>query len=396
MRKITTAFSLLISIVILSGCEGYFGEKTDVDFIEIPEFTTRQAAYVPIQPILNDFNYPTDIVAGLDNLVYIVDAGSEEIISMDESGRILGSFHVPGVTKIAQDRSFDILAIGTKDTTIANTPYTLSCIYRIDLKGILGYGINNARITNEIVHPFYFKNSFSSNDAITQFTGIAFMSTNEFYVTRKGERNNNNQFGGPDNAVLLFDEDDNYVTPISISSGGALYSDFFKSPEAIICNVVHPQLNITDTRDFMVVVSGDETEYKFREIIYSETDFGVDYIPANNVGEDTSQADGFITEANKFINPVDISVSGDGSNYIFITDTETDSLYQFTGTGLEGVQPPAGANSTKYVKVSFGGEGIGATQFNNPMGAAYMNEILYVADAGNGRVLRFKLTLDFD
>jgi hypothetical protein len=30
------------------------------------------------------------------------------------------------------------------------------------------------------------------------------------------------------------------------------------------------------------------------------------------------------------------------------------------------------------------------------MAVAYFNEILYVADAGNGRILRFKLTTDFD
>jgi len=35
-------------------------------------------------------------------------------------------------------------------------------------------------------------------------------------------------------------------------------------------------------------------------------------------------------------------------------------------------------------------------QFNEPRGLACWNQILYVCDAGNGRVLRFKLTLDFD
>ncbi|MFT4754705.1 MAG: hypothetical protein ACI85Q_002265, partial [Salibacteraceae bacterium] len=34
--------------------------------------------------------------------------------------------------------------------------------------------------------------------------------------------------------------------------------------------------------------------------------------------------------------------------------------------------------------------------FKNPRAVAYLNEILYVADSGNGRVLRFKLTSDFD
>ena len=396
MRTFQSLSIFIFGLFLLTSCEGYFGEKTDLDFIEIPEYSTRQAAYVPIQPILDDFVYPTDVIAGFDNLIYVVDAGTEEIVALDEAGNILGSYYVPGVHSITQDRSFDLLAIGTKDTLIAGTTYSLSCIYRIELKGTLGYGINHAKVQNKIIHPFYYKNSFSASDANVTFTSVAILSTNEFYVTRKGDRNTLTQYGGPDNAVLLFSEEDEYSTPISITSDGAIYRDYFNYPEAVITSAVPPQINVTETRDFSVVVSGDESSIKYRYIQFNQTEEGSSYTPSGNVEEDTTQAEGFITEQDKFVRPVDITVTGDGTNYIFIADTETDSVYQFTGTGLEGVQPPAGAYSDKYVKVSFGGTGVGATQFVDPMGVAYLNEILYVADSGNGRVLRFKLTLDFD
>ncbi|MBL4710361.1 MAG: hypothetical protein JKY48_18175, partial [Flavobacteriales bacterium] len=64
--------------------------------------------------------------------------------------------------------------------------------------------------------------------------------------------------------------------------------------------------------------------------------------------------------------------------------------------GLEGVEPPPASGQTKYIKTSFGGKGIGASQFNNPSSVAYRNEIVYVADTDNGRVLRFKLTTDIE
>ena len=45
------AFFLLLSVSLIS-CNDYFGNKTDLDFIEPPQFDARQAAYVPIQPAL--------------------------------------------------------------------------------------------------------------------------------------------------------------------------------------------------------------------------------------------------------------------------------------------------------------------------------------------------------
>ncbi len=396
MNKLLLILTSVFIAFSFSACEGYFGDKTDLDFIEIPDFQVREAAYVPIQPILDNFIRPTDVIAGFDNLIYVVDAGSEEIVALDESGRELGRLFLPGVTNLSQDRSFDLLAIGTIDTTIANQPYTLSCLYRIDMKGVLGYGINNARVINRIVHPFYFKSSFSAADADVRFTGVGFMHTNEYYVTRTGNRNSPNQFGGPDDAVLLFDTDDNYISPVAVSSSGSLFRDYFKKPTAVFSSALPPQINVVPGRDFGVLMADANTAFKYRKINFVETDFGVDYVPEGRVPEDTSKADGFITEPNKFKSPSAITVANDETGFFFIVDTETDSLYQFTQTGLEGVPPPPGSASPKHLNVSFGGEGVNATQFRDPMGVAYMNSMLYVADSGNGRVLRFKLTTDFD
>ena len=136
--------------------------------------------------------------------------------------------------------------------------------------------------------------------------------------------------------------------------------------------------------------------YKVRSIVYNETDFGVEYNPNDIIPLDTSLAEGSIFDAGKFLEPVDVTLSGDGTGFVFVIDQAKDSVYQFTANGLEGIKPPPGTGLTKYVKVSFGGTGIELTQFKNPRAVAYLNEILYVADSGNGRVLRFKLTSDFD
>lgn len=381
-----------------TSCDNFFGDKTDVSFIDIPEFQNRPIAYVPIQPVLDQFVEPTDVLAGFDELVYVVDAGTEEIIGFDQSGRELYSFKVPGVTNVTQDRALNLLAIGSKDTTVNGVDYTLSCVYRIDLQGPLGYGLNNARIVSETVHPFYLKNTFSTSDADVRFRDIAVIGENEYYVSRMGNSNNPNQFGGPDNAVLLFNAQDTYITPISVTTQGGVFKDFFKSPFGMTSFAKPPQISASNSRNFLFTSMDPSADnlYRVRGIQYNETDFGVEYNPNSIIPPDTSLSSGSLFEPNKFLEPVDVTLTGDGTNYIFVVDQAKDSVYQFTSNGLEGIKPPPGAGQIKYVKVSFGGRGIELTQFNQPVAAAYLNEILYVADKGNSRVLRFKLTSDFE
>ncbi|MFY8132806.1 MAG: hypothetical protein ACOVOL_06180, partial [Bacteroidia bacterium] len=38
----------------------------------------------------------------------------------------------------------------------------------------------------------------------------------------------------------------------------------------------------------------------------------------------------------------------------------------------------------------------GPAQFRNPEGVAYFKRVLYVADTGNGRIVRFKLSTDLE
>lgn len=59
--------------------------------------------------------------------------------------------------------------------------------------------------------------------------------------------------------------------------------------------------------------------------------------------------------------------------------------------------PPAGAvDQSRQVLVSFGKLGNGPKEFNTPSGVAYFDRIVYVADKGNNRIVRYKLTSDFE
>ena len=94
---------------------------------------------------------------------------------------------------------------------------------------------------------------------------------------------------------------------------------------------------------------------------------------------------------------MDVTFGGDDDAFIFVVDAAQHKLYQFQLNGQEGVPPPAGVeDQTKQIVVSFGGFGADSKQFNTPSGVAYFDKVLYVADTGNNRISRFKLTSDFE
>jgi len=361
MMKKYTQFSLIAGLFLLVGCEGFFGKKTSIDFIEIPEYLAREVAYVPVEPALNRFQSPVDIIAGYDELIYVVDDATEEIISLDESGRELGRFGLRGVKSVAQNRSLDLLAIGTTDRLVGGSVKVVTCIYKVDLHGPgASYGIQYARVVDTIAHPQYFKSTFSGTDT-----------------------------------AVVFNKDGTYQTPVAVNTPSGFFRDYFKKPTGISSFVQPPQISAGGPDHFVYTSVSENTSIKVQVIDYIESDFGASYEPRLLFENDKTVSDGNLGTPDKFERPVSTLVTGDGTNFIFVVDEAKDSLYQFTVTGLEGVKPPPGAASTKYQMASFGGRGDALTQFNKPTAVAYKNRILWVCDNGNGRVLRFKLTTDF-
>ena len=385
-----------IFLTLLTSCEGFFGDKTDISFIDVPEYSPREVAYVPVQPALQNFVRPVDIIAGFDELIYVVDEATEEIISLDESGRELGRLGLKGVKSVAQNRQLDLLAIGKVEVNRGGNLLEFTCIYRIDMHGSgANFGIQYAEVTDTLIHPFYFKSTYSSSDVDVEFNKIAILQDNRFYVTRSGTDNNPQKFGGPDDAILLFDSDGTYLTPVSVNTPNGLFRDYFKKPIGITSFVQPPQISAFGPDHFIFTSVSENTSIKVQVIDYIETDFGANYEPRILFDSDTTVSDGNLTTPDKFERPVSVLLTGDGTNFIFVVDQAKDSFYQFTVTGLEGVKPPPGAATSKYQMASFGGSGEGLSQFNQPSAIAYKNNIVWVCDTGNERILRFKLTTDF-
>ncbi|MCB0480465.1 MAG: hypothetical protein KDC83_03490 [Flavobacteriales bacterium] len=395
---------LILPLVFLLACKGFFGEKTDLSFIDKPVFTQREIAYVPIQPALTGFVNPVNVFAGYDQLFYVVDQGSSHIISYDVSGRELSRISVPGLVNASMNRHLDILAIGTYDTLQNNQQLKMACVYKITQSNGSAHGLRFAKIKPVIIHPYYkgIKSAVATDEEV-KFTSIGIMADNTWYVARSGPKNNPDQLGGPDEAILqvlpdlVTGEPDKFVSTLSVTTGQGIFQDYFKNPSGISTFAQPPQdARITDSRNFIYSSLAPDLSIKVQYIEYKIDEGGGSFAVKFLESTDTAKADGFLYEPNKFTKPTAVTVAGDKTNYIFVVDSEKDSVFQFTEEGLEGVNPTLASGSSKQIKVSFGGTGSELNQFNNPTGVAYLNQILYVADAGNKRVLRFKLTTDFD
>ncbi|GIV43767.1 MAG: hypothetical protein KatS3mg035_0890 [Bacteroidia bacterium] len=330
------------------------GKKLICPFIDVPQYDNQLVAFIPIQPVITNFIRPIDIIAGYDELLYVVDEGTNEIVSMDQSGKILSRFYLKGVKKVVQDRKLHLLAIADFDTTINSVTYTLSAIYRIQMEAS-NYSLNSAKIINKIIHPFYFRTSFAAIDAEVKLNGIALLADGSYYVTRTGPNNSVTRFGGPDDAVIYFNHKDEYQYYLVVNTETGVSSDYFKKPFAIVSLAQPPQSPfVSSSKNFYFTSLEANTALKVQLIQATSTEEGTDYsLNTNQIIGDTSKAEGFLYTANRFQAPKGLAYAGDGTNYLFVTDSEKDSVYVFTNTGLEGVKPPAGAEIPKFIKVFF-------------------------------------------
>ncbi|NBV14207.1 MAG: hypothetical protein EBS07_09090 [Sphingobacteriia bacterium] len=381
----------------LVACKGFTGEKTDLSFIEQPVGANELVALIPIQPPLSGFMTLSDVCAGFDELLYVVDAGNEEIKSFDESGRLLGTLKLRGVTQVVQTRNLDLLAAGRLDTFINGSLYSLPTIYRIRLINGSLYGLAHAIIQNKVIHPLYFRTSVSATDTAVSFQDIGVLADNSYYVVRNGNNNAISQIGGPEDNILKFSGADVFLSPVNVQTQAGLYADYFRRPLSLATRAQPPQSPVINASgDFIVGMADPSAAFKLQYIRYISTNDGASYeVQTSFLTADYSKADGAAGQPNRFSRPVAVTITGDGSNLVFVADQDKDSVYQFLLNGLEGVTPPPGAESNRYVKISVGGTGSGLTQFRQPSALAWLNKTLYVADVGNGRVCRYKLSTDF-
>lgn len=427
--RISIWLIFLLILTSVMGCSEIFGSKNNNETNDVfnagkqdPNASTNVVGYAALIPFWKGFDHPTDVYVGFDELVYVTDARGLHIL--DRAGREYRTIPFQGAMAVVQDRNLNVYVAARIDTVIKdvdpNISWNLAAIFKIhDANGSNG---GNVVYMDTLIQPFAdaSRNTFASqtsrlvkndpkSEENVQFTGLTILGDNTLYVSRRGPVNPTNEVAAPDNIVLEFQpvvvngkKTDKMRNVRQIRTLSPTVPSLISgiSMSGIMSFVAPPQReSFTIDRSFLVAQADQNIDIPYRVLWINavETTNGLIFQPNTSLlQQDTSKANGFLYQLHKFKNPSGLAYAADGSNYIFVTDAGTDSLYVFQSNGYEGVTPPVGSNATKPIIVSFGGPGTGPKNFNAPSGVAYFDKVVYVADKNNNRIARYKLTTDFE
>jgi DNA-binding beta-propeller fold protein YncE len=356
MKKIYIFISALFILGFLISC----GSEFDTGQLPInidKNIIFGDTTYIQINPIWAGFSSPEALIVGNEPLIYVANTGNNEIICLDISGKENGrSAKIKNPIALAQDFKLNLIVCAEFDTLINNSTVTYGAIYKIRL-----YDAKND-ISKAKIERVYFDKSNPDR----RFTGAAVMSNNFYYLTRTGP--NNTSLIDPDNAVIVFTSDDQFISPISTLKPNGTGLESISELSGIA--IVNPKY-----LDFVFIQTGDISLFKLQWISYIQAGdasyFGSKFTPSKDGNLD-------ILKINRFSKPEGIAV--DNSGNIFVVDAAKDSLIRFSSKGIE--------------KYSFGGHGSGSGQFNQPHGVAVFDKTLYIADTKNNRIVRYKLSID--
>lgn len=405
--KISFIYIALLSVLFTS-CKFLGGSKQDDTVDEIfeegkidPNLVPSNIGYVPVQPFFTGFTNPVDVYVGYDEMIYVVDDFGLHVL--DQAGRKFRTINIPKASEVIQDRRLHTYVLGKVDVKDGNQTYTVSAVYHLtNTATSLG-----PFFVDTLIQPFCdasrdFTSFRGTQEEAIEYTGLAVLHDNTLMVSRKGPQNSNSSVAYPDNTILFFDPDGKNT---GNSNGLSPANPSIRSSYNVVAMTGYagpPQrlFGISQSRDFWIAQydATNPVEFACIGIEYQfDPDLGVRYDGKPTLlNFDTSKSSRFMYESYRFGKIEDIYMAPDNTEYVFVVDSDKDSLFQFTSLGFEGVTPPATFVSKKQVNASFGGEGSGPFQFKDPSGVCYFKKKLYVADKGNGRICRYILSTDIE
>lgn len=347
--------------VLVTFCAVLFyscGEKTDLSQFPLnggSDPNVGEVTYVQQYPTWDQFNQPYDVYLGREPLVYVADTKNNRVVQLDLSGGEIGSKSFNNPRKIAQDYNFNLMVLA--DSIVGSD--TISVIYKLNLVetgGFLASASLKRYMTSDYPTPL--------TSRMRKFTGVSVYPNNSLIVTRTGPDNTN--LIDQDNALLRVSGGDS-ASSVSVLSGFQTTGNGIYSIEKTSGVTTFPN----NSTDFIII--RNTTDFGFKVEWFQYDDLKGTYDPKFLPGQDVD----IITV--QLGTPQGICL--DPSTNIFVVDNTRDSLYKFTANGeLRGE--------------SFGGNGSGENQLNGPRGVSFYNRVLYIADTGNNRVVRYKLSTD--
>ena len=347
---------ILILLFIFSGCGKRIKLPTN---IPQPGAVTTDTTYIPIglgwtEAAGLPFDGPQDVHVGFDGFVYIADTGNDRIVKFDQAGNFVDQYEgVKQPRSVSQDRLLRLLVTGgntiyvkLKDEQMFDSLYAGADIYDTTII---------VRQDTIFIDSVIFDTTYNVDTTATSYKAIAAdprpSSGYATYFVCDYTRDQINRF-------IFYEPNELYDLGAAIPPGFELSKT--KYPTGVF-----------------TYLSGDKFRFLFCQAL---SYFSVQLLDGNDFNPliprtDSSQ----IYWQGTFGLAEDVAV--DEFENIFVVDSEKSQVHKFSRNGVH--------------ILSFGKEGTGDEEFKNPKGIAYANKIVYVADTGNNRILRFVLSTDF-
>lgn len=360
MRQVLLGLSVTLVLIAL-GCQE---ARYPVGSLPTGDVNTTigDTVYVQQNPVWTGFNHPQAVIVGNEPFIYVADTDNDRIVMLDLIGRVIGySQTIKHPVSIAEDKRLQLLVCAQFDTLLPGrtTPTTFGAMYRLDM---VSTGHNIASVKPRRVF-------FEPGDSTRRYAGVATLYNNYYYVCRNGPKNELTRIDR-DLAIIMFKDNDELLTPMTTGfspDGTGLLSISTLSAIAT--------LPTGRSLEFAFCQTGDRSFYKVQWIqIVAEgqtTNILSKFYPSTDGNID-------ILKLNRFSNPVGVTL--DPSGNLYVVDAAKDSLFRFSTRGIE--------------RYSFGGTGSGTRQFRQPYGVAFFDKTIFIADRGNNRIVRYKLSSD--
>ena len=317
-------------------------------------------------PQSGTLNSPQAVIVGNEPLVYVADTYNNRIVMMDIAGRVIGySQRIQRPVALAQDKRLQLLVCAEFDTVLQGQTATFGAVYRLNLPAY------NHNITRAVPQRVVWDTTLG-NYASRRYTAVATLFDNSYYVARIGQKNTGTF--DPDNAIILFSEGDVFQSSVTF--------DFTQDGSGL--------LSMHYVTGLATMPTGTSNEFVFSQIQASSAIalWKVQWIKLVVMGQTHNWISKFypsvdgdidLLRINRFIQPRGVAL--DPSGNLFVVDAGTDSVHCFNSRGLErysfgGNQDPYGRN------------------FNQPYSVAFYDKTLFIADRGNNRICRYKLSID--
>lgn len=319
--------------------------------------------YVKLTPDWEGFSKPQDIHVGHDYFMYVADTDNDRVVMLNLNGEILGEKEMLKPVAISQDYRLNLLVCAKEIVNLSGgVEDTIDVVYKLDMF-TAEHNIANAPITRLLPRP---EAGISDKDLRYNYTGVTAFYNNDIYVARSGPYNTS--YVDPDNSIIMFQRVEGEDGEKKDSLMGRLPNMEPLGTGLKAANYVSALFATSDrNRDYLYTMSG-ENSFKAQWLTYVVRIEGESYESRLSPGTNA-----MLTPA-KFQHPEDIII--DDFDNIYVVDAEADSIYKFNAFGDE--------------MESFGGEEV----FNNPHGIAYHDKVIFIADTGNDRIVRYTLSTD--